>query len=173
MLKVCSRIAFVIVFLVVAGEASACCTSGACSYAVSSSSNCGTSAGCQLNKTPVCPVCNIFGCNCNNPCQCLAATIIQRGVVRCTATPCCGNDAAADRAAAKARFDELDANSDGKISRKETRAWLDKTYGKKWRDNVPNKGKATADQILKREFGRADADHNGVITPGELDPALR
>jgi Ca2+-binding EF-hand superfamily protein len=73
----------------------------------------------------------------------------------------------------RGRFNEIDRNRNGKITREEARAWLVKNLGSKWLQRVTDRGKAGTDQIFKREFDRMDTDHNGVITPGELDKSLR
>src|SRR5436305_9967253 len=94
-LAVCLGVAALVLF---AGPASACCTALPCPYAISSSSKC--------VGGPNMPVCNTFGCNCNVQCGMYTFTTN----LTCVFSPTCS-----DSAAAKTRFDEVDADHDGKI----------------------------------------------------------
>lgn len=150
---------FVAALTLLAGPASACCTSIICPFCVSSSSNC--VCGSQQ------PVCNIFGCNCNV--QCGEWTPNNNGL--CYFYPTC--DTSAARNSAQARFDEVDANHDGKISQDEAAAWAAKQ--KDWDKNVKSKVKAagkTQKDTVKAGFGLADKNHDGAVTPDEFDSGL-
>ena len=149
-------------------EASACCTAINCGLCVSSSSQCQVSNACLILGTNPCPTCNVFGCNCNAQCGTYTDVGINQPCVRVACT-----NSAEQRDAARARFEAIDKDRNGKISRSEARAWLDKKSDKKWADSVPNPDKVSTDELFKREFDRADGDHDGVITPAELDPVLK
>jgi hypothetical protein len=153
-LAVCLGVAALVLF---AGPASACCTAIVCPYAISSSNNC--------VGGPNMPVCNTFGCNCNV--QCGEYTYATNNT--CTFSPTCG-----DSSAAKTRFDEIDANHDGKISAAEAEAWAGKLTD--WMKNVKTKdlkaaGKTEKD-VMKAGFAKADKNHDGFITPAEFDSSL-
>ncbi len=147
--------------------ATACCTSVVCEYCVSGSNNC----VCGAAE----PVCNVAGCNCNVQC---GMNTFNTNLKCYFSTPCDG-DAAKEKAAAKARFDEIDTNHDSKISSDELSAWLHKQK-KPWMGHVDKKSlpagltatKANEAKILKYEFDQLDADHNGSISPEELDKSL-
>ncbi|HEY0510378.1 MAG TPA: EF-hand domain-containing protein [Thermoanaerobaculia bacterium] len=156
-LGVCLGVAALVLF---AGPASACCTAVVCPYAISSSNNC--------VGGPNTPVCNTFGCNCNPQCGEYAFVVPSS----CSFYPTC--DSAAARTGVQARFDEIDANHDGKISAAEAEAWAGKQ--KDWMKNVKTKdlkaaGKSEKD-ILKAGFAKADKNHDGSITPAEFDSSL-
>jgi len=158
---------FALVVLLFPTEAAACCSGLVCPHCISSSSDCVTSESCIIAQLATCPTCNFLVCDCNTQCGCQELTGTS-----CSSTPCCGSDPAADRAAARARFDSADTNRNNKISRAEGRKWLEKTFGPKWVEKVPDRGKASAAQIYKRLFDQVDKDRNGVITPGEMDKSL-
>jgi hypothetical protein len=145
------------------GMAAACCSSTLCPTCVSSSNNC--VCGNQM------PVCNIFACNCNN--QCGAFTYATNNLCYFS-TPC---DSSAAKADAQARFNEVDANKDGKISQDETWAWSQKQT----RSLVANKSElpqnltaagAKAQDTVTFGFKKADANGDGSITPAEFDSSL-
>jgi Ca2+-binding EF-hand superfamily protein len=150
---------FVAALVLLAGPASACCTAVVCPYAISSSSQC--------VGGPNMPVCNTFGCNCNTQCGMYTATTN----LTCVFSGTCSSDAAN---APQARFDEIDADHDGKISLAEADAWAGKQ--KDWTKNVKTKdlkgaGKDEAG-IVKAGFAKADKNHDGSITPAEFDSSL-
>jgi Ca2+-binding EF-hand superfamily protein len=143
---------FAAALLLSAGPASACCTAVLCPYAVSSSSQC-------VGGTNM-PVCNIAGCNCNV--QCGMYTWDTTG--GCHFSTTCSLEAAND---AKARFDEIDADHNGKISLAELDAW-----GAKQKDLAKNMKAKDLKASLKSGFAKADKNHDGSITPAELDDSL-
>lgn len=143
--------------------ATACCTAVVCAYCISSSSNC--VCGSQM------PVCNVFGCNCNNQCGAFTAgTNLQ-----CYFSPSC--DSAEAKADAKARFDEVDGNKDGAISKDEAWAWAQKQKNplKVNESDLPENlrsSSASQQDIAGAGFALADADKNGTISPAEFDSSL-
>lgn len=72
-----------------------------------------------------------------------------------------------------ARFKEVDTNGDGRLSLEETEAWLVKKFGQSWIQHVgkADRGGSNA-QVLQRVFKRMDVDHDGSISPAELDSTL-
>lgn len=160
-MRTASSIGFIIVAAVLffsPTEAAGCCTDFTCPYCSSSGPAC-TSDCSRCENTGLCPTCNFVGCNCNAPCRCYSNTGSQ-----CVPGPCCG-DADAERAAARARFDEIDTSRDGKIRPGELRAWVRKTFGRDWMDRVPDRGKRGERQVLKRQFDQMDANDDGAIVP--------
>jgi hypothetical protein len=147
---------FAAALLLSAGPASACCTAIVCPYAVSSSSQC--------VGGPNMPVCNVFGCNCNVQCGEFAALTTGQ----CHFNPTCSTTAA--MADTKARFDEIDADHDGKISAAEAEAWAAKQ--KDWAKTVNTKDLKGAKDPVKAGFAKADKNHDGSITPAEFDSSL-
>jgi EF hand domain-containing protein len=140
---------FAAALLLLAGPASACCTAIVCNYAISSSNNC--------VGGPNTPVCNVAGCNCNVQCGMYTfSTNLQCHF----STPCESNDA-------QARFDEIDADHDGKISAAELDAW-----GAKQKDLAKNVKSKDLKATLKSGFAKADKNHDGSITPAEFDSSL-
>ena len=136
----------------------ACCTAILCPYCVSSSNSC--VCGNEM------PVCNAFGCNCNDQCGTFAAGTD----LKCYASTPCDSDA-------KARFDEVDGDKDGRISKDEAWVWASK------QKNPPNMSKSDLPEILLASepkpqeilgaaFDKADADGNGTISPAEFDSSL-
>jgi hypothetical protein len=146
---------FAAALLLLAGPASACCTAIVCPYAISSSSQC--VAG------PNMPVCNAFGCNCNTQCGMFTASTD----LKCHFFPQCTDDASNS---AKSRFDEIDADHNGKISEAEAQAWLSKQND--WTKNVNTKDLKGAKDPIKAGFAKADKNHDGSITPAEFDSSL-
>lgn len=145
------------------GIAAACCSSVLCPVCVSSSSSC--VCGSQM------PVCNVFSCNCNN--QCGAFTYATNNL--CYFSTPCDSDAA--KADARARFNEVDADKDGKISRDETWAWVQKQN----RAMVASRGElpqnltaagAKPEDTVAFGFKKADANGDGSISPAEFDSSL-
>jgi hypothetical protein len=147
---------FAAALLLFAGPASACCTAIVCPYAISSSSQC--VAG------PNMPVCNVFGCNCNVQC----GEFVPLTTGQCHFNPTCSTVAA--MADTKARFDEIDADHDGKISAAEADAWAAKQ--KDWTKTVNTKDLKGAKDPVKAGFAKADKNHDGSITPAEFDSSL-
>ncbi len=145
--------------------AAACCTSTLCEFCISGSSNC----VCGAQE----PVCNVFACNCNLPCGMNTYNTNNK----CYFSTPCESDAA--KQVAKARFDEIDTNHDGKISHEEMSAWAHKQK-KPWLSHVDKTSlpagmkatKANEAAVLKYEFDQMDTDHNGFITPDEFDRSL-
>lgn len=140
------------------GMAAACCTAIICPYCISSSGNC--VCGSEM------PVCNAFGCNCNNECGAFAAGTD----LKCYASISCDSDA-------KARFDEVDGDKNGTISKDEAWIWARK------QKNPLNMSKSDLPEILlaaepkpqdvvSAAFDKADADGNGTISPAEFDSSL-
>jgi hypothetical protein len=141
--------------------AAACCTAILCPYCISSSSSC--VCGSDM------PVCNAFGCNCNEQCGAFAAGTD----LKCYASTLCDSDA-------KARFDEVDGDKDGTISKDEARVWARK------QKNPLNVSKSDLPEILlaadaqpqdvadvaDMAFDKTDADGNGTISPAEFDSSL-
>ena len=145
------------------GLAAACCTAIVCPYCISSSSNC--VCGSQM------PVCNTFGCNCNNQCGAFTAGTD----LKCYFSTPCESDAA--KADAKARFDEVDGDKDGKITKDEAWVWAQKQKNplKVNESDLPeNLRSANASQqdVAGVGFALADADKNGTISPAEFDSSL-
>ena len=148
-------------FLLVPGPAQACCTSRSCPFCVSKSSDC------------VCgertAVCNIFACNCNAKCG-----FYNYIYPNCDLQLCRSAEAVND---ARKRFDEVDANLDGKISNEEAWAWGSK-LGSPWVDHVrkedlPASLQAAAPRdVFDYELGRIDTNEDGFIQPGEFDDSL-
>lgn len=131
------------------GIAAACCTAILCPYCVSSSSNC--VCGSEM------PVCNAFGCNCINQCGAFAAGTD----LKCYASTVCDSDA-------KARFDEVDGDKDGTISKDEAWIWARKQKNPL---NVPAVD-AKPQEVMSTAFDKTDADGNGTISPAEFDSSL-
>lgn len=163
-------VAAFLALLLVPGSAEACCTNLFCSYCISSSNacthRCAATSNCVVTWNPVC---NTFGCNCNNTgptCQC---GTLSRGA--CVSVDCCGSSAAAD---AQARFKLVDANSDGSISAAETEQWLVKTFGADWTNNVDKDDIVAGNtaQTLQTIFDRVDTDRSKSISPAEFDNTL-
>jgi hypothetical protein len=143
------------------GMAAACCTAVLCPYCISSSVDCVCGSGV--------PVCNAFGCNCNDQCGAFTAgTDLQ-----CYASTPCDSDA-------KARFDEVDGDKDGTISKDEAWIWARK------QKNPLNVSKSDLPEILQARdaqpqdladvadvaFDKTDSDGNGTISPAEFDSSL-
>lgn len=153
------RASFVLAVLVMLpGMAAACCTAILCPYCISASSSC--ACGNEM------PVCNAFGCNCNTECGAFAAGTD----LKCYASALCDSDA-------KARFDEVDGDKDGAISKDEARVWAGK------QKNPLNVSKSDLPEILLAAepkpqdvsdiaFEKTDADGNGTISPAEFDSSL-
>jgi hypothetical protein len=145
--------------------AQACCTATVCSWCSSSSRSC----VCGAHT----PVCNIFACNCNVQCGEYNVNILHRD--HCVFNPTCSSAAA--RAGAQARFDEIDADHDGKVSRDESLVWLQKQKTS-WLTRVNNKELpanlrgAKEEDVFGFEFNQVDANKDGYIQPGELDASL-
>ena len=140
------------------GMAAACCTAILCPYCISSSVDCACGSGM--------PACIAFGCNCNDRCGVFAAGTD----LKCYASAVCDADA-------KARFDEVDGDKDGTISKDETWAWVRK------QKNPLNVSKGDLPEILLAAdpkpqdvadiaFDKTDADGNGTISPAEFDSSL-
>ncbi|MEA2563833.1 MAG: hypothetical protein QOH06_5337 [Acidobacteriota bacterium] len=138
--------------------AAACCTAILCPYCISSSGNC--VCGSEM------PVCNAFGCNCSNQCGAFAAGTD----LKCYAAAVCDSDA-------KARFDEVDGDKDGTISKDEAWIWARK------QKNPLNLSKSDLPEILLAAdaqpqavagiaFDKTDADGDGMISPAEFDSSL-
>lgn len=152
---------FVASLVLFAGPAAACCTAVVCEFCISSSSNCvcGSST----------PVCNVAGCNCNPQC----GMNTYKFPVSCVfSTPCDGSAAAR----AKERFDEIDANHDGALSHDELWAWVAKEEGESWAAHLAKgelpAGTKDAKAAFQSEFNKMDTDHNGSVSPGEMDGSL-
>ena len=141
------------------GTAAACCTAVVCPSCISSSSGC--ICGSEM------PVCNVFGCNCNNECGAFAAGTDLKCYF---SSPC-------DSAGARARFDEVDGNKDGEISRDEAWTWAQKQKNplKMNENDLPDSlrsGSASQQDIAGTGFSLADTDRNGTISPAEFDSSL-
>lgn len=155
---------FVASLVLFAGPAGACCTAVVCPYCVSSSSQCVCG--------PQHPVCNVFACNCNVQCG-MWTPDFNTGL--CYFSPTCDGAAAAR---AQERFKEIDANNDGKISHDEAWAWVVKKRGESWltgfaKGELPAQTKATDEKATFRfAFDKVDTDHDGSISPGEMDASL-
>jgi hypothetical protein len=143
---------FAAALLLSAGPASACCTAVVCPFAISSSSQC--------VGGPNMPVCNVFGCNCNEQCGMYTWSTDNT----CHFSPTCSLDASND---AKARFDAIDADHNGKISLAELDTWAAKQ-----KDLAKNVKAKDLKASMKAGFGKADKDHDGAITPAEFDASL-
>jgi hypothetical protein len=172
-LAAAAAVAALAALVLTAAPAAACCTAVVCPYCVSSSDNCvcGTPPSCSWDKP--CAVCNVFGCNCNVPCGMWSLTSGNQ----CVYYPKC--DSAEAKTLAKARFDEIDTNHDGKISPEEMAAWLHKQKPS-WLKHINPKSlpanlkatKANEKALMKWEFDLADANHDGYIDPAEFDQSL-
>ncbi|HWM91328.1 MAG TPA: hypothetical protein VN493_11220 [Thermoanaerobaculia bacterium] len=154
---------FVAALILLPGMAAACCTAVVCPYCISSSNNC--VCGNQM------PVCNTFGCNCNNQCGAFTAGTDLKCYF---STPC---DSAAAKADAQARFDEVDGNKDGKITKDEAWVWTQKQKNplNVNKSDLPAglQGKDAKQQdIAGAAFDKADADGNGTVSPAEFDSSL-
>lgn len=153
----------VIALLFVPVSAEACCTAVVCPYCVSSSSSC--VCGSQQ------PVCNVFGCNCNVPCGMYTASTD----LKCYFSATCDSDEAA--AFAQARFGEVDADGDGKISKDEAWSWVEKQEQpvldrvRLGEDGLAAEG-AEPMAVFGAAFGHVDADGDGFVTPAEFDSGL-
>jgi hypothetical protein len=163
--------ALVAFVLLAPGVSSACCTDHSCAFCVSSSTECtgrcGATNSCVVTWNPVC---NMFGCNCNNTgptCQCGLS-----GFGPCQPVDCCNGDSAGK---ARERFKLVDTDGNGKISMEEARKWLVKTFGEDWKGHVDKDdvaaGKVEA-KILEIIFDRADKNHDKSISPDEFDNTL-
>jgi hypothetical protein len=150
---------------------SACCTDTSCNFCISSSYSC--SGRCDSSYSCVVtwnPVCNMFGCDCDNSgttCQCG-----QSVSGSCQPVNCCNSSS---DAVAKERFKQVDTDGDGKISREETRKWLVKIFGADWKRHVDKDDVAagkTEARILEIIFDRTDKNHDMSITPDEFDNTL-
>jgi len=140
------------------GMAAACCTAILCPYCVSSSGKC--VCGNEM------PVCNAFGCNCNNLCGAFAAGTD----LNCYASTSCDSDA-------KARVDEVDGDKDGMISKSETWVWARKQKNplNVSRSDLPEillAADAKSQEVVSIAFDKTDADGNGTISPAEFDSSL-
>lgn len=140
------------------GVAAACCTAILCPYCISSSASCACGGGM--------PVCNAFGCNCNDRC----GIFVAGTDLECYASASCGSDA-------RARFDEVDGDRDGTISKAEAWVWTRK------QKNPLNVSGSDLPAVLDAEdqepqeavgiaFDKADADGDGTISPAEFDGSL-
>jgi hypothetical protein len=155
---------YVAALVLFAGPAAACCTAIVCKYCSNSSSNC--VCGAQV------PVCNLAGCNCNTQCGMWS---YSPSTNLCYWNPTC--DSAAAKAGAQERFAEIDADKDAKLSHDELWAWVAKKRGESWvssltEDEVSRSKAADSKGVFRFEFDRIDADHNGSISPGEMDDSL-
>lgn len=174
-----TAVLLVLAWLLAPGIAQACCSCSGVGcqlksgficcggYCVSHSSDC--VCGAQT------PVCNAFGCNCNSQCGSWPCTLTSK-VGACSFNPTCPDDANAQREA-KARFDAIDSNHDGKISLDETRAWTKslKQPLAKMAHGLPkhlSAPKASEEKILRFLFDQMDTNKDGIIQPGELDKSL-
>jgi hypothetical protein len=148
----------VVALVLLPGMAAACCSSTLCPACVSSSNNC--VCGNQM------PVCNVFTCNCNNKC---GAFTYGTNNLCYFSTPC---DSAAAKADAQARFNEVDANKDGKISQDETWAWSQKQTRPLVAIKSETKSITKPEDTVAHGFKKADANGDGSITPAEFDSSL-
>lgn len=153
---------FVASLVLFAGPTGACCTAIVCSYCISSDPNCVCGPGT--------PVCNTAGCNCNAQCGQKTYELF----VGCKFYPRCDDANAAKMA--KERFDEIDGNHDGALSHDEVWAWVEKKQGESWAASLA-KGEIPAGTkdpkaAFKFEFDKMDTDHNGSVSPGEMDESL-
>jgi hypothetical protein len=140
------------------GMAAACCTAIICPYCVSSSDNC--VCGSET------PVCNAFGCNCNNECGAFAAGTD----LKCYASISCDSDA-------KARFDEVDGDKNGTISKDEAWVWARKqknplNLSKSDLPEILLAAEPKPQEVMSAAFDKADTDANGTISPAEFDSSL-
>lgn len=154
---------FLAALVLLPGSAAACCTAVVCPFCVNSSSSC----VCGSNQ----PVCNVFGCNCNN--QCGAYSFNNNGLCYFY-TPC---DAASAKEGAQARFNQVDTNKDGKISKDEAWVWAQAQK----RPLIANKSELPANltapgakpqDVVSYGFKNADTNGDGSITPAEFDSSL-
>jgi hypothetical protein len=146
--------AILAVLILLPGMASACCTAILCPYCVSSSSSC--VCGNEM------PVCNAFGCNCNNQCGAFAAGTD----LKCYASSPCDSDA-------KARFDEVDGDKDGKISKDEAWIWASKQKNPlNVSPEIQLASDAKPQDVAGIAFDKSDADGDGTISPAEFDSSL-
>lgn len=143
------RITVLAALVLLPGIAAACCTAILCPYCISSSGDC--VCGSEM------PVCNAFGCNCIDRCGAFAAGTD----LKCYASTLCDSDA-------KARFDEVDGDKDGTISKDEAWIWAHKQKNPL---NVPASD-AKPQEAVSAAFDKTDADGNGTISPAEFDSSL-
>lgn len=144
-----------------APAAEACCTALPCPYCVSSSNNCVCAA-----QTPVC---NLAGCNCNKQC---GEWSVQLSPAKCIFNPTCST------ADAQARFDSIDANHNGKISKDELTAylaaqpdWLKNTNRKSFPSKLRGADAKHA-AVVAYGFKKMDKNGNGAVSPAEFDSGL-
>ena len=140
------------------GMAAACCTAIICPYCISSSGSC--ACGSEM------PACNAFGCNCNDRCGVFAAGTD----LKCYASTLCDADA-------KARFDEVDGDKDGTISKDEAWIWASKqknplNLSKSDLPEILLASEPKPQEVMGAAFDKADADGNGTISPAEFDSSL-
>ncbi|HVG06481.1 MAG TPA: hypothetical protein VNM67_02175 [Thermoanaerobaculia bacterium] len=140
------------------GMAAACCTAILCPYCISSSNSCVCG-----NETPVC---NAFGCNCVNQCGAFAAGTD----LKCYASSPCDSGA-------KARFDEVDGDKNGTISKEEAWVWARKqknslNVSKSDLPEILLAADAKPQDVVSIAFDKTDADGNGTISPAEFDSSL-
>ena len=154
--------ALVLAWLLAPSAAQACCTAVICPYCISSSSNC--VCGSQQ------PVCNVFACNCNRQC---GEWTPNPNTGLCYFYPEC--DTASAQAEAKARWDEVDTNKDGKVSSDESWAWFDKHKAPVLATGLPKdlqKPDTKREDVHRWAFAQVDKNKNGTIEPGEFDSSL-
>lgn len=89
---------------------------------------------------------NIFCCNCEGTCR----------SGNCSVCTDCGSSIFTRK-----RFDAIDRNRDGALSRAEVSAWIKETKS------------ARTPAEVRKGFDRADANHNGRIEPVEFDKTLK
>ncbi len=72
-----------------------------------------------------------------------------------------------ERAAARANFQQSDANDDGELNASEFRAFIDANA----EDDIGRAGMVRRFGAYDRAFSQVDGDSNGSITPAELAEA--
>lgn len=73
----------------------------------------------------------------------------------------------ADRATARANFRQADANGDGRLNRREFRAFIDANA----EDGLSLSSTVRRFGAYDRAFARVDSNGDGIVTSGELNAA--